>query len=102
MWQNELQPRYDAIVAKHGKLARGNHANHLGTLCTGNHFIEMCLDEADTVWFMHHSGSRGVGKGPPEGSGGPVKVVSPFRCTRVSRVQRDFAKLRHFPPTTSI
>jgi tRNA-splicing ligase RtcB len=27
----------------------------------GNHFIEVCLDEADRVWFMLHSGSRGVG-----------------------------------------
>jgi tRNA-splicing ligase RtcB len=33
----------------------------LGTLGTGNHFIEVCLDEADAVWFMLHSGSRGVG-----------------------------------------
>ena len=28
---------------------------------TGNHFIEVCLDEADRVWFLLHSGSRGVG-----------------------------------------
>ncbi|MCE1185265.1 MAG: RtcB family protein, partial [Rhodocyclales bacterium] len=27
----------------------------------GNHFIEVCLDEGDNVWFMLHSGSRGVG-----------------------------------------
>jgi tRNA-splicing ligase RtcB len=33
----------------------------LGTLGTGNHFIEVCLDEANAVWFMLHSGSRGVG-----------------------------------------
>ncbi|ABF40275.1 protein of unknown function UPF0027 [Candidatus Koribacter versatilis Ellin345] len=57
----ELKPRYDAILAKHPKLDRGNHANHLGTLGTGNHFIEVCLDESDNVWFMLHSGSRGVG-----------------------------------------
>ena len=56
-----LKPRYDAILAKHPKLDRGNHANHLGTLGTGNHFVEVCLDEADHVWFMLHSGSRGVG-----------------------------------------
>jgi len=56
-----LKPRYDAILAKHPKLDRGNHANHLGTLGTGNHFVEVCLHEADTVWFMLHSGSRGVG-----------------------------------------
>jgi tRNA-splicing ligase RtcB (3'-phosphate/5'-hydroxy nucleic acid ligase) len=56
-----LKPRYDAILEKHPKLDRGNHSNHLGTLGTGNHFIEVCLDEADSVWFMLHSGSRGVG-----------------------------------------
>src|SRR5947207_10888978 len=60
VWQS-LKPRYDAILEKHPKLDRGNHANHLGTLGTGNHFIEVCLDETDTVWFMLHSGSRGVG-----------------------------------------
>jgi tRNA-splicing ligase RtcB len=56
-----LKPRYDAILAKHGKLNRGNDVNHLGTLGTGNHFIEVCLDESESVWFMLHSGSRGVG-----------------------------------------
>jgi tRNA-splicing ligase RtcB len=35
--------------------------HHLGTLGTGNHFIEVCLDEKEAVWFMLHSGSRGVG-----------------------------------------
>src|ERR1700721_1184467 len=56
-----LKPRYDAILAKHPKLDRGNHVNHLGTLGTGTHFIEVCLDESEMVWFMLHSGSRGVG-----------------------------------------
>jgi tRNA-splicing ligase RtcB len=60
VWQ-ALKPRYDAILEKHPKLDRGNHSNHLGTLGTGNHFIEVCLDEAENVWFMLHSGSRGVG-----------------------------------------
>jgi tRNA-splicing ligase RtcB len=57
----QLKTGYDAVVAKHPKLDRGNHVNHLGTLGTGNHFIEVCLDETDSVWFMLHSGSRGVG-----------------------------------------
>ena len=34
---------------------------HLGSLGGGNHFIEVCLDEADRVWVMLHSGSRGIG-----------------------------------------
>lgn len=33
----------------------------LGTLGGGNHFIELCYDEADRVWVFLHSGSRGVG-----------------------------------------
>jgi tRNA-splicing ligase RtcB len=36
-------------------------ANQMGTLGGGNHFIEVCLDEADQVWVMLHSGSRGIG-----------------------------------------
>ena len=57
----ELKPGFDAIVEKHPAIRNSNTFNQLGTLGTGNHFIEMCLDEADRVWFMLHSGSRGVG-----------------------------------------
>jgi tRNA-splicing ligase RtcB len=56
-----LRQGYERIVDKHKKLGQGNDVNHLGTLGTGNHFIEVCLDERDRVWFMLHSGSRGVG-----------------------------------------
>ena len=56
-----LKPRFDAITAKHPAIRSSNHLTQLGTLGTGNHFIEVCLDEADRVWFMLHSGSRGVG-----------------------------------------
>ena len=35
--------------------------HQLGTLGGGNHFIEVCLDEANRVWAMLHSGSRGIG-----------------------------------------
>lgn len=56
-----LEPGYARIIARHPKLDRGAHVGHLGTLGTGNHFVELCLDESDQVWFMLHSGSRGVG-----------------------------------------
>ncbi len=56
-----LQPGFSRIVEKYPALARTNNHTHLGTLGTGNHFIEVCLDESDSVWFMLHSGSRGVG-----------------------------------------
>ncbi len=59
-WE-QLKPRYDAVQSNHPKLGRGNDLNHLGTLGTGNHFIEVCLDTNNGVWFMLHSGSRGVG-----------------------------------------
>lgn len=49
------------IADKHPAIGRANSVVHLGTLGTGNHFIEVCLDEQERVWFMLHSGSRGVG-----------------------------------------
>jgi tRNA-splicing ligase RtcB len=56
-----LLPGYRAIAARYPRLDRGPTVEHLGTLGTGNHFIELCLDEADQAWIMLHSGSRGVG-----------------------------------------
>ncbi|MCH7542334.1 MAG: RtcB family protein [Proteobacteria bacterium] len=56
-----LLERYDAITEKHPKALSRNNSRHLGTLGTGNHFIEVCLDENDDVWVMLHSGSRGCG-----------------------------------------
>jgi tRNA-splicing ligase RtcB len=58
-----LEERFKQIVEKYPKLNHAQRVNHLGTLGTGNHFIEVCLDEAqdENVWFMLHSGSRGVG-----------------------------------------
>lgn len=40
---------------------RGKAMTQLGTLGSGNHFIELCVDESDQVWVMLHSGSRGIG-----------------------------------------
>lgn len=53
----------DVIVDKHGKIADAAKRAplHAGTLGTGNHFIEVCLDEEQRVWVMLHSGSRGIG-----------------------------------------
>jgi tRNA-splicing ligase RtcB len=38
-----------------------NWSLQLGSLGSGNHFQEVCLDESDRVWVFLHSGSRGVG-----------------------------------------
>lgn len=56
-----LKDEFDAICEQYPRLKNSNNHKHLGTLGTGNHFIEVCLDEAGAVWFMLHSGSRGVG-----------------------------------------
>ncbi len=56
-----LLPGFRRLLEKAPKLEKTNNHVHLGTLGTGNHFIEVCLDEAERVWFMLHSGSRGVG-----------------------------------------
>ncbi|MGR6742100.1 RtcB family protein [Microbacterium sp. F1-18] len=39
----------------------GHWRNQLGSLGSGNHFIEVSVDETDAVWMFLHSGSRGVG-----------------------------------------
>jgi tRNA-splicing ligase RtcB len=56
-----LADEFDALCEIHPRLKKTNNRKHLGTLGTGNHFIEVCLDEQGAVWFMLHSGSRGVG-----------------------------------------
>ncbi|MBL8404748.1 MAG: RtcB family protein [Dechloromonas sp.] len=60
LWAS-LLPGFQRITEKYPRLKNTNNHKHLGTLGTGNHFIEVCLDEAGRVWFMLHSGSRGVG-----------------------------------------
>lgn len=57
----KLAERFGRIVAKYPRLKNTNNLVHLGTLGTGNHFIELCLDTEQRVWVMLHSGSRGVG-----------------------------------------
>lgn len=57
----QLVDEFNAICDKHPRIKNTNNYKHLGTLGTGNHFIEICLDEAQAVWVMLHSGSRGVG-----------------------------------------
>jgi tRNA-splicing ligase RtcB (3'-phosphate/5'-hydroxy nucleic acid ligase) len=51
--------KHPGIEKRVGKRSRWTH--QIGTLGGGNHFIEVCLDEAGRVWVMLHSGSRGIG-----------------------------------------
>ena len=61
VWTDALADGFRAIVQKHPAIEKARTVSQLGTLGTGNHFIELCLDESDHVWLMLHSGSRGVG-----------------------------------------
>ncbi|MDR1660862.1 MAG: RtcB family protein, partial [Azoarcus sp.] len=47
-----LLPEFERIAARYPALENTNNRKHLGTLGSGNHFIEICLDEEDRVWFM--------------------------------------------------
>ncbi len=63
-WErHDIRKLLPDVLERHPKMltARTNTVRHLGTLGTGNHFIELRLDEADRVWVLCHSGSRGVG-----------------------------------------
>lgn len=56
-----LDAGHRRIVARHPTIDAARTVEHLGTLGTGNHFIELCLDEEQRLWALLHSGSRGVG-----------------------------------------
>ena len=60
---DELYDRYQRlrILDRIGKFDHKRVWQQLGTLGGGNHFIELCLDEAAAVWIMLHSGSRNIG-----------------------------------------
>ncbi|MGH7368109.1 MAG: RtcB family protein, partial [Candidatus Rokuibacteriota bacterium] len=59
--------RWSTLAAEWARLLeqyprlKGVQETQLGTLGTGNHFIEICVDTDSRVWVMLHSGSRGVG-----------------------------------------
>lgn len=58
-----LEKTFREIVAKYPKIPPDARTPHeqVGSLGGGNHFIEICLDQAGAVWLMLHSGSRGIG-----------------------------------------
>src|SRR5438874_706696 len=60
VWHDELASDYKAMTQKWPELNHPSTTNHLGTLGTGNHFIEVCIEldqhVADPrVWIMLHS-----------------------------------------------
>ncbi|MEU5639290.1 RtcB family protein [Streptomyces milbemycinicus] len=61
-------PGWDDFWGRFGEIAEAvrfrqeRAVKQMGSLGSGNHFIEFCLDEAGSVWLMLHSGSRNIGK----------------------------------------
>lgn len=58
---SEMAPGLDKILRRHARSSTPNAETQLGTLGGGNHFVEVCIDQEHRVWFMLHSGSRGIG-----------------------------------------
>lgn len=60
--QRHLSANIQGLPEGHHDIASATKAlSQLGTLGSGNHFIELCVDENQDVWVMLHSGSRGIG-----------------------------------------
>ena len=63
------KPRVEQMEAQAAELDRldfydkidRNWRRQMGSLGSGNHFIEIVLDETGSVWAFLHSGSRGIG-----------------------------------------
>ncbi|MGA4864881.1 RtcB family protein [Streptomyces lavendulocolor] len=58
---DDFWSRFDG-VADAVRFRRDRAAKQMGSLGSGNHFWELCLDTAGSVWIMLHSGSRNIGK----------------------------------------
>ena len=61
VWDEQFAGDYAIVVAKNPGAQARNTVNQLGTLGSGNHFIELTTDEQGFVWIVLHSGSRGLG-----------------------------------------
>jgi tRNA-splicing ligase RtcB (3'-phosphate/5'-hydroxy nucleic acid ligase) len=55
-WLAEHKPATELAADRADKAAK-----QFGTLGSGNHFFELCVDERRRVWAVLHSGSRGIG-----------------------------------------
>jgi tRNA-splicing ligase RtcB len=87
----EMLPGLTRMAEKYPRINHPRAANQLGTLGTGNHFIEVCLDESDCVWIMLHSGSRGVGNSI--GSTFIAKAREDMERNNINLPDRDLAYL---------
>ncbi|MEU2428570.1 RtcB family protein [Streptomyces sp. NPDC007861] len=72
---DDFWSRFDG-VADAVKFRRERATKQMGTLGSGNHFVEFCLDETGSVWLMLHSGSRNIGKELAEHHIGEARKLS--------------------------
>jgi tRNA-splicing ligase RtcB (3'-phosphate/5'-hydroxy nucleic acid ligase) len=61
LWVTTFMEPYAQMCEKNEGMRARNTSTQLGTLGTGNHFIELSSDEEGFVWIVLHSGSRGLG-----------------------------------------
>ena len=83
VWDKEFVAEYEVICNENPGIKHARGPNHLGTLGTGNHFIELSVDEAGDIWIVLHSGSRGLGN----------KIGSYFSRLAVELCEQYYVKL---------
>ncbi|HEY0971674.1 MAG TPA: RtcB family protein [Gemmatimonadales bacterium] len=77
---------WDAVPAKHRQALRNKARQQLGTVGSGNHYVDVFADEAGAIWVGVHFGSRGfghtvasaflaLGQGKPWGERAPEREV---------------------------
>lgn len=96
IWEQHLYQGFERIKAwTYPDLDKTNNINHLGTLGTGNHFIELSSDETGTMWVIVHSGSRGVGN-----KLGALSIQTAKKLMDKYHIQLDNPDLAYFPRDT--
>jgi tRNA-splicing ligase RtcB len=96
-WETELGERYARVVERAPQVSTRNVREQLGTLGSGNHFTELCIDEAGDVWLVLHSGSRGVGN--RIGTFYIQRALEELERVGVTIVDRDLAHLTEHTPS---
>lgn len=59
--QGHDTPRHITMPSHFTEKEAATAVKQYGSLGSGNHFVEICLDERERVWVVLHSGSRGIG-----------------------------------------
>jgi tRNA-splicing ligase RtcB (3'-phosphate/5'-hydroxy nucleic acid ligase) len=87
---SKIVQKHPGIEKRVGK--RSSWVHQMGTLGGGNHFIELCLDEAGKAWVMLHSGSRGIGNAI-----GTYFIALAKKDAEKNRIQLPDRDLAYFP-----